>query len=444
MAESGESEELDGPAATGDSSRVFISYATHDAPVAKSVCSALEAAGFSCWIAPRDVVPGTIYADGIIRAINDSKILVLILSESAVASAHVGKELERASSKRHPIIALRLDVTPLTPAFEYFLSESQWIEMGAGSTDTAIAQLVGAVRRHLSPGVASPSTHSPQLQTVRGTVASPRRSWVAAALIAPILVAVYLLADKLWLHRHGASADRLGGAASAIVGDKSIAVLPFTDMSEKMDQGYFADGITEELLDRLAKIPGLRVVGRASSFQFRGKAIEIASVGAALGVAYLVEGSVRRDAQRVRVAAQLVDARTGVQRWSDRFDSEMIDALHVQDTIAAELGRALQIAVEVDTAPRSMVKSQEALDAYLRGRQSLDRSSRESCEAAVANFQKALTLDPSFAPAAIGLAKTYAFMGSEAWLLPRIAYERAREAALLAQRLDPRVRHHIF
>jgi hypothetical protein len=106
---------------------VFVSYASQDAAVAQKACSALEAAGFSCWIAPRDVIPGTLYADGIVGAIDESRILVLILSEHAVASAHVGKELERTTSKRHPIIALRLDTAPLTRAFEYFLNESQWV-----------------------------------------------------------------------------------------------------------------------------------------------------------------------------------------------------------------------------------------------------------------------------------------------------------------------------
>src|SRR5271169_5692710 len=144
MAEHGESENHQAPngEAAATSARVFISYASPDAEEAQKVCSALEAAGFRCWIAPRDVVPGTLYADGIVRALDESVVLVLILSAQAVASAHVGKELERATSKRHPIIALRSDSALLTPAFEYFLNESQWIEVGAGGTDPAIATLV--------------------------------------------------------------------------------------------------------------------------------------------------------------------------------------------------------------------------------------------------------------------------------------------------------------
>jgi TolB-like protein len=417
---------------------VFISYASHDAAVAQKVCSALEGAGFPCWLAPRDVVPGMLYADGIVRAINESTILVLILSESAVASAHVGKELERASSKRHPIIALRTDSAPLPPAFEYFLSESQWIDVGTGGTDAAMASLVGAVRQHLLPGTTTTApTPSPAASAIKRPAATPRRTWVIAGAVTVLtLTATYFIADKVWLRGNSVSAFHVGAGPSATVGDKSIAVLPFTDMSEKKDQEYFADGIAEEVLDRLAKVPGLKVVGRASSFQFKGKSADPASIGATLGVTYLLEGSVRKEAGRVRVAAQLVEARTGAQRWSDHFDSDVLDVLKVQDTIAAELARALQIAVEADTVPRASVKSPEVLDAYLRGLHA--PATRAGNEAAVADFQKALALDPTFAPAAVGLADTYVGLGSEGWLPTPIAFERAREAAILAQRLDPK------
>jgi len=424
-------------ATAGPTRRVFISYASHDAAVAQKVCSALEGAGFPCWMAPRDVVPGMLYADGIVRAINESTILVLILSTSAVTSAHVGKELERASSKRHPIIALRTDNAPLTPAFEYFLSESQWIDVATGGTDVAIASLVGAVRQHLLPGANTMPTPSLAASTIKHPTATPRRTWVIAAVVALVLAAAYVLADKLWLRGPSASASRVATGPSETIGDKSIAVLPFTDMSENKEQEYFADGIAEEVLNRLAKVPSLKVVGRASSFQFKGKNPDPASVGATLGVAYLLEGSVRKEAGRVRVTAQLVEARTGAQRWSDRFDSDVVDVLGVQDTIAAEIAHALQITVEVDTKTSS-VKSPEAFDAYLRGLQSLSRFTRESCDAAVANFQLALTLDPTFAPAAIGLAKAYTFIGNEAWLPTKVAFERARNAALVAQRLEPK------
>src|ERR1700723_1611982 len=108
---------------------VFVSYASHDAAVANSVVEALERQGIRCWMAPRDVKPGAQYADAIVRAINEAKSLVLVLSQSAVGSSHVGREIERAASKHKQIIALKIDAAPLTPALEYFLSESQWIDV---------------------------------------------------------------------------------------------------------------------------------------------------------------------------------------------------------------------------------------------------------------------------------------------------------------------------
>src|SRR5450755_4322822 len=140
--------------ASGSSSAVFISYASQDAAVAVNVCAALEKARLPCWIAPRDVTPGSHYADHIMSAISGAKVLVLILSESALASKHVGKEVERASSKGRPIIGLRIDAAPLTPAFEYFLSESQWIDVTAGGVAAAAGKLVEAVRSHAGAALA--------------------------------------------------------------------------------------------------------------------------------------------------------------------------------------------------------------------------------------------------------------------------------------------------
>jgi TIR domain len=134
------------PAAAVDSPLIFVSYASQDVELAEALVRTLEQQGFRCWIAPRDVDPGTLYADAIIAGINQSTAFVLILSESAVASRHVGKELERASSKRKPILVLRMDKTPLTRAFEYFLSESQWIEVGLGGISATLAKVADSGR----------------------------------------------------------------------------------------------------------------------------------------------------------------------------------------------------------------------------------------------------------------------------------------------------------
>jgi TolB-like protein/Tfp pilus assembly protein PilF len=442
MAEDGigvSSEAVSGPpgaSAAAGSRTVFLSYASPDAAVVNQVCEFLESHGVACWMAPRDVKPGAAYADSIVRAINEASALVLVLSGAAMASEHVSREVERAASKHKPVVAFRVDAAALSAELEYFLSRSQWIDVPALGTPSALAKLKEAVGRgaagaQASLGLGSDASSGASVNQAVGTASVAKRVVVVAAIVI-VLGAGAVLAVRFWQSKH------VDAPAVAAILDKSIAVLPFADMSEKKDQEYFADGIAEEVLDRLAKVPGLKVVGRASSFQFRGKNTDLANIGSALGVAYLLGGSVRKEAERVRVSAQLVEARTGSQRWSDRFDSEVVDVLKVQDSIAAELARALQIAVEVNAVPRASIKSPEALEAYLRGRQSFARSTKEGCEAAVAGFKQTLSLEPTFAPAAIGLARSYIYIGDLAWLPTPVAFERAREAAQLAQRLDPR------
>jgi TolB-like protein len=413
---------------------VFVSYASHDAAVAKKACSALEAAGFRCWIAPRDVLPGTLYADGIVGAIDESRILVLILSKDAVASAHVGKELERATSKRHPIIALRLDTAPLTRAFEYFLNESQWIEVGAGNTEAAIGKLVAAVRQHLATGAATSPTNPNNASAGHRKTAMGRRAWVIAAVVAVALASAYFLVNKAWRSKQGTTAN------TAVISDKSIAVLPFTDMSEKKDQEYFADGIAEEILDLLAKISGLKVISRTSSFQFKGKSEDLRSIGTQLGVVYVLEGSVRKSGDRLRVTAQLIDSKDGTRLWSQAYDRDLSDVLKMQDEIAASLVRALQIEVSAgEFGDRPALRNTEAYTLYLRGLHALDRSDQQGFEEALSDFQRALSLDPSFAAAATKLALAYYLLGLFGFMPPSIAFEKARQTDELALKLDPKL-----
>jgi len=400
--------------------RVFISYASQDAAVAQKVCSALEASGFLCWIAPRNVVPGTMYADGIVHAIDESSILVLILSEHAIASAHVGREIERAVSKRHPVVALRIDAAPLTAAFEYFLNQSQWIE--GGGSDAAVTQLVGAVGQHLAPGNATSPTNANHGSADHPEVATRRRAWIIAAVVVTILLAGgYFWVDKAWHPKHDTT------ASTAAISDKSIAVLPFTDMSEKKDQEYFADGMAEETLSQLAKIPGLKVIGRTSSFQFKQKADDLRKIGTTLGVAYCTRGSVRRTGDRLRVTAQLIDTRDGARRWSDSYDRSASDALAVQDQIAAGLARALQL--EVNTAPRRSPRTAEAYDSYLRGLHAREGFDQAGFEKAVADFKHTLQLDPDFVPAAEALARALFEEASWYFVRPQVGFEQSRTAA---------------
>jgi TolB-like protein/Flp pilus assembly protein TadD len=410
--------------------RVFISYASHDAAVAQKVCAALEATGFPCWIAPRNVVPGTMYADGIVHAIDESSILVLILSAQAAASAHVGREIERAVSKRHPVVALRIDAAPLTAAFEYFLNQSQWIE--GGGSDAAIAQLVGAVGQHLSPESATSPTNANQASVVHRKATAPRRTWVIAAVVVAAALAGGYFVDKAWHSKQATT------ASTAVISDKSIAVLPFTDMSEKKDQEYFADGMAEEIIDLLVKLPGLKVISRTSSFQFRGKTEDLRSIATQLGVAYVLEGSVRKSGDHLRVTAQLINSGDRTNLWSQTYDRDLSDVLKMQDEIAASLGRALEIEVSGQgLGSRPALRNKEAYTLYLQGLHAADRTEQQGLEHAVSNFQRALELDPSFALAASGLSTAYFVLGQFGFMPPAVAFEKARQGAQHALELDP-------
>jgi TolB-like protein len=427
------------------STHAFISYASQDVAVADAIVVALERQGLKCWMAPRDVIPGSLYADGIVRAISAAMVFVLVLSEPAIASSHVGKEIERASSNRRPIIALRIDLAPLTPAFQYFLSESQWITVGAGGIDAASAKLGEAIQQHLAPRSsieqsALPDQHAPD----RKPAATPR-PWIVAAIVAVGAVALaYFFVNKFWLSKQTpserpiATVAPVAAPATPAISDKSIAVLPFADMSEKKDQEYFADGMAEEILDLLAKIPGLTVIGRTSSFQFKGRNEDLRTIGTQLNAAYVLEGSIRKSGDQVRITAQLINTRTGTHEWSETYDRHIGDVLKLQDAIAAAVARELQLTVASGSLiSHSTIKNADSYDLVLRGRHAADRGDKEGSDEAVMLFQQAIDRDPTSADAAANLALTYVSQVSLGSLGPAAGFEQARRAAASALKLDP-------
>jgi TolB-like protein/Flp pilus assembly protein TadD len=420
--------------------RVFISYASHDKGVADAVCHALEKAGVACWIAPRDVVPGDSYARSIVNAIDGTKLIVLILSEHGAASQHVLREVERASSKRHPVIAFRIDAAPMPPDLEYFLNTSQWLDASGTGVERALPRLIEAAQRAIASrgnvGVAQGASASPSQQIPVSKPASRRTRLLILAL--GVLVALglgFLAVDKLWLAKRGATQQPTVAAAS-VVSDKSIAVLPFTDMSEKHDQEYFGDGMAEEILDLLAQIPGLRVISRTSSFQFRGKSLDVRGIGLQLQVAYLLEGSVRRSNDQVRVTAQLLSTEDGAHRWSNTYTARIDDVLQVQDAIAAGISRALELAISGAIQDRAAM-SPAAYDLFMRGLHSLDTSSEEGCEQAIGLFTQVLRLQPNSERALVSLARAHECISYGDWNVPGAGFEQAREIASRALKVNP-------
>ena len=418
---------------------VFVSYASQDAFVANSIVQNLEQRGLRCWMAPRDVKPGAQYADAIVAAINEAEAVVLVLSQSAMASSHVAREVERAASKHKPIIAFRIDAAALNRTLEYFLSDSQWIDVVKLGMPAAFVKLSEAVAKE-SKNASDPITPTKHVERAsrRGKLIA-----VAAALIgvsATIALGIHLLTSRpISTQAPAVVASGARDHAASPIADKSIAVLPFTDMSEKKDQEYFADGMAEEVLDLLTKVPGIRVIGRTSSFQFKGKSGDLRTISQTLGATYVIEGSVRKSGDRLRVTAQLIGAADGSHLWSQTYDEKSGDVLGIQDRIAAGIVRALQVTVGADgLQDRPALKSADAYDMYLRGRHEMDRFDKTGFETAAGYFQQALEIDPSLVRAAEWLAAAQEFMAEWGFVPVREGYEVTRASLERALKLDPR------
>jgi TolB-like protein/Tfp pilus assembly protein PilF len=246
-----------------------------------------------------------------------------------------------------------------------------------------------------------------------------------------------LLVDLKRLKRERESGSAVVSGAAAPPGIPSLAVLPFANLSADKENEYFSDGLAEDIIDAMAQVPGLRVMARTSSFAFRGKEADVREIGARLNVENILEGSVRRAGNRIRVTAQLVKASDGYHLWSQRFDREMTDVFAIQDEISQAIVGKLRVRLAGD---RPLVKRYtENLAAYdfcLRARYQLLRMTQEGREAGRRYCEQAIALDPNYALAHVMLAESYiwsAFWGS---MDPREAFSRAKSAALEALGLD--------
>jgi TolB-like protein/Flp pilus assembly protein TadD len=208
----------------------------------------------------------------------------------------------------------------------------------------------------------------------------------------------------------------------------------FVDLSAAKDQEYFCDGISEEILDALAKVPGLRVVARTSSFSFKGRSADVSEIAAKLGVATVLEGSLRRDGSRIRVTAQLINTRDGFDLWSETFERELQGVFAVQDEITRSIVDALKIKLAVAPAARPE-RDPAAYDLYLQGLYLSNKSDEENLRKSLSLFQQALEKDPNFSRAWTGIAKAWDWL-ADAYVKPLNAYPAMRAAASKAIELD--------
>ena len=252
--------------------------------------------------------------------------------------------------------------------------------------------------------------------------------------IAALIAVVAIVAAALFVIRLNRREISNAARSQPAVPEKSIAVLPFLDLSQAKDQEYFCDGMSEEILDALAKVEGLRVVARTSSFSFKGKSVDVGDVRKKLNVENVLEGSLRREGNRVRITAQLINTRNGFHLWSETYERELQGVFALQDEITRSIVEALKIKLAV-SLPAHEQRSPEAYDLYLQGLYFSNKGSEEDLRKALGLFQRALDKDPKFSRAWTGIAKVWFFL-ADVYVKPLEAYPASKAAALKAIALD--------
>jgi TolB-like protein/Tfp pilus assembly protein PilF len=416
---------------TETSRAVFLSYASQDGEAARRICDALRAAGVEVWFDRSELRGGDAWDQKIRRQIRDCALFIPIISANTASrlEGYFRLEWDLADRRTHMIAHNKPFIVPVSvgsvPSAAADVPESflrvQWTPLPEG--EAAAHALAERISRLVSPDGGHPSAAISGADSafaanyVRPSKATPINLALLLIVLAAVLGAGYLALDKLVLSRRSTDVARKAATAGSTapvrtsVPEKSIAVLPFVDMSEKKDQEYFSDGLAEELLNLLAQVPDLKVPARTSSFYFKGKQVTVAEIATALGVAHVLEGSVRKAGQMIRVTVQLIRADNGYQVWSKTYDRDFKDIFKVQDEIAGAVVEMLKAKLAPPHSVASYRTSNtEAYTQYLLARHFHLRGNTEGFRRAVESYRKAIVLDPGYAAAYSGLAVSEAVL----------------------------------
>ncbi len=416
---------------TDSANSIFLSYASQDAAAAARIGEALRAAGLEVWFDQSELRGGDAWDQLIRRRIRECRLFVPVISAHTQSrlEGYFRLEWRLAVERSHLMADGRTFIVPVTiDAIEERQAEVpeafravQWTHLPGAVATPAFVSRVAHLMAGAAPAAAAPVMPAAPAAPVRAR--GPGRS--ALAVVAGL--AVLALAGAWFVRGHRPGPEGAGTppppvpasapvAAASAAPAHSVAVLPFTNMSGDPRDDYFSDGLSEELLNTLAAVPGLKVAARTSSFSFKGKNEEIGEIARKLNVATVLEGSVRRDRSHVRISTELVDAGTGFQRWSQTYDRDLKDVLALQSEIAGSVAGALKVKLLQSDAAGEVggTDNPKAFDAYLRAEQLAQQPviSAQVGEATVHAYDAAIALDPNYANAYRGRADArvnYAF-----------------------------------
>jgi adenylate cyclase len=412
---------------------VFLSYASQDADLAERICEALRATGIEVWFDRSELRGGDVWDQKIRQQIRDCTLFVAVISANTATRgegyfrlewALAEQRAQRMARNRSFIVPVCVDSTAEGGAdVPEAFTRVQWTRLPAGKMTAQFPARLAALLESAAASAPGPAAHTAEVPAgpaqggsapaAEAPALAPitRRRWGVAAGIASLAVVLALAAVFAWPRWRwwpgrvpSTSLAPMAGTVRAAE-EKSVAVLPFTDLSEKHDQEYFSDGLAEELIDTLTKFPDLRVPARTSSFSFKGKAATASEIARALGVTHILEGSVRKSGERLRITAQLVRADNGFHVWSQTYNRDTRDIFAVQDDIARAVSEQLRTTL-LGTRPPAPQESTspEAYTLYLQARHLAANDTLLDLDQALALYHRVLELDPRYAPAWVGVA----------------------------------------
>jgi TolB-like protein len=384
-------------------SKVFISHASKDKATADAVCQQLESARIKCWIAPRDIKAGSDWTEGIIEGIDSCRVFVLVFSENANVSEHVRREVAKAFSLGLAVIPFRIENVVPHGSLAYFLGTVHWLDAITAPLDRHLGDLTERVKQLLANDgrSANPAFEVGGRKKSVSIYSAPKRiRWIAGA----ILTCAGLATGFWWL-------NHMPPHSAGEIPAKSIAVLPFENIGANKDDAYFADGVQDEILNDLAKVAQLKVISRTSVMQYRADTKrDLREIANALGVANVLEGTVRRDGKHIRVSTELIDARNDNMVWADSFDRDLTDIFTIQGEVAQTIARKLAATLSPEEKKNIEAKptdNLEAYDLYLRAEKLIGTATASlfignfemGLHEAIDLLERAVELDPKFARA---------------------------------------------
>lgn len=454
---------------------VFLSYASQDIEAARRLCEALRSTGIEAWF---DVDGGLVHGDEwdakIRRQIKECALFIPIISANTQArhEGYFRLEWELAAQRAMSIASGVPFILPVviddTREPDALVPDRfraiQWLRLPAGEVPLNVQQrLFGLWSQRIGSSTGQPWSMNALPQVAGGPTAEAAPGWRRGALIAGIALTAILGATVLWSNRRSTSRDSSAGASAGVerpvmapklaapVDPRSVAIMAFENLSGDKENEYFSDGVSEELLTVLQKIPGLHVTARSSAFSFKGKNATAREIGERLAVANLVEGSVRKIGSAMRIYVRLSRAATDEQIWSESYTRELKDIFSVQmelaqtiveqlrNQLAADPATRSQLHAQVEAAARGGTKSSEAHELFLQGKYNANQFSAENALRAISKFRQAVQVDPSFARAWAGLANALTVDGAYGVSDRPLAeiFDEARAAAKRALALEP-------